>query len=59
MFGSEKVEQLIEEIEREYCTCGAGERGLEKTMPKTREFCNIHERCKALRTSFHDSQPIY
>jgi len=55
MYGSELVHHLIDEIEREHCTCGAE---LDRDKPATWEHCGIHARCAQLRQAFRDSMPI-
>lgn len=40
------MENEIDEIEREHCTCGAE---LDRNKPKTWEHCGIHDRCERLR----------
>lgn len=55
MYGSEAVKALIDEIEREHCSCGAE---LDRTKPASWQHCGIHKRCEQLRQAFRDSMPI-
>jgi hypothetical protein len=48
----EEMEALVDEIEREHCTCGAE---LDRYKPSTWGHCGIHKRAKRMRQLIYNA----
>jgi hypothetical protein len=59
VYGSERVERLITEIEQDFCACCESYGWFDGVPKEHAEQCRVHLLCEQLREAVREAQPIY